>query len=578
MSTLQAVTKQLNEQEESLNSISANTSGTQKGIDKLVEYFTAGDSLERQRDAQRDGQGKSQGRAQGRTSTPIESQSGQSGQGSRFSDLATIGGIAGLTSTVGSGALKMLGRALPGALMVSFADEIGRYVESSTGSAEIGASVERGLVTGGIGTILFGKKGGIIGAILGAIATPAVLEAGKELGNEVVKATSGLLKSLSIDVPDIKTAEEAMGLLSSNLAQGITGITEIIRGDTSNLKENYQEIAGILAAPLILTKMGRGLTAATARAGIGALKAGFGLLTAWGAFLTSAPAAPPRVPTGTPGVPGTPGVNPDVKVDAQGRYRNAKGQFTQNPNKFTGFTKQFSNLTGASKFKALASVVGKQGAFSGLIGAGLIAYVINQPDLSNEEKADIIASIIQSSGGSVIGAAAGSILGPLGAAAGGILGGIYGEDMISRDGALTAANWLVSKTAELPAEALQKAISTKVFNEYTARGDLSRSMSAKENYEMRGRMDAEINQRFNAQTAAIKQARVVASAGSNIGTLMEQERRQAMGAGNGGSVNINAADNSTSTNISNPQAIVGLANIGAVDRDDMLNARSQYGM
>jgi len=571
VSTLQAVTNQLNEQEESLNSISANTSGTQKGIDKLVEYFTGGDSLERQRDAQRDGQGKSQGRAQGRTSTPIVS---QSGQGSRFSDLATIGGIAGLTSTVGSGALKMLGRALPGALMVTFADEIGRYVESSTGSAEIGASVERGLVTGGIGTILFGKKGGIIGAILGAIATPAVLEAGKELGNEVVKATSGLLRSLNIDVPDIKTAEEAMGLLSSNLAQGITGITEIIRGDTSNLKENYQEIAGILAAPLILTKMGRGLTAATARAGIGALKAGFGLLTAWGAFLTSAPAAPPRAPPVPTGGYPTGGQNPAFKGANVGRHPT-NGKFTSlKPD----ITKQFSNLTGASKFKALASVVGKQGAFSGLIGAGLIAYVINQPDLNNEQKADIIASIIQSSGGSVIGAAAGSILGPLGAAAGGILGGIYGEDMISRDGALTAANWLVSKTAELPAEALQKAISTKVFNEYTARGDLSGSMSGKENSEMQGRMDAEINERFNAQTAAIKQARVVASAGSNIGSLMEQERRRAMGAGTGGSVHINAADNSTSTNISNPQAIVGLANIGAVDRDDMLNARSQYGM
>jgi hypothetical protein len=101
-------------------------------------------------------------------------------------------------------------------------------------------------------------------------------------------------------------------------------------------------------------------------------------------------------------------------------------------------------------------------------------------------------------------------------------------------------------------------------------------MSSKENRAMQDRMNADISHRLRD---ANTRARVVAIAGSNQGSLLEQANNQITGAGTGGAGTvISANNNSTNTNISNPQAIVTSTNTASADRDDMSYARVQYGM
>ena len=98
-----------------------------------------------------------------------DSGSGSGGKGFDLGSFLPAGGLFGAGAALAAALPKfLLKRALPALLAKAFADQIANYVESSTGSKELGDAIFRGLQTGPIG-LLFGKKAGLLAFIGGAL-------------------------------------------------------------------------------------------------------------------------------------------------------------------------------------------------------------------------------------------------------------------------------------------------------------------------------------------------------------------------------------------------------------------------
>ena len=94
---------------------------------------------------------------------------GSGGKGFDLGNFLPAGGLFGAGAALAAALPKfLLGRALPALLAKAFADQIANYVESQTGSKEIGDAMFRGLQTGAIG-LLLGKKIGLIAFLGGAL-------------------------------------------------------------------------------------------------------------------------------------------------------------------------------------------------------------------------------------------------------------------------------------------------------------------------------------------------------------------------------------------------------------------------
>ena len=81
--------------------------------------------------------------------------------------FAGLGGAFSL-ATIGALFRSLLKRGIFVAAAAVLANEIGKYVKNATGSELIGDITEKGIVYGSLGALLFGKKGAIGGAIIGA--------------------------------------------------------------------------------------------------------------------------------------------------------------------------------------------------------------------------------------------------------------------------------------------------------------------------------------------------------------------------------------------------------------------------
>jgi hypothetical protein len=606
VSTLVEVINKLKEQDTSLTEIKTNTSesskgigdiavstkDTNKGIQRLVEYFTGGDALERERDAQRKEKGVT--RPEGRSSgTNVGS---NTAGGSRAQDLMNMAALNTAGFTLSSAAAGILKRTIPGLLITAFADEIGDYVASQTGSAELGATAERAVAGAGIGTFLFGKKGGLVGLVLGTLLNEEVRDAAGGLGDSLVERTVTMLNDLDIETPEIKDVEGAISVLQQNVAQGIRGFTKLVRGEMTydDLKEDWQEMAGILALPLILTGGGRGLALKT-------LTTGFLALSGWGRFLEyMGSKVPPKIPTAVTTTPNTPGMNaiPDGSKPTQpvpqrnftvkngeffgrdgkpltgGALTTAKKTYTEDlarqkavPTKpidpANSRMKQF--LQNSPKLQGALNATMGTGVLSGAIGLYLINDILNSSD-PDEVKQRKIASIIESTGGSIVGAAIGSFFGPFGTAAGGIIGGYFGGE-ITPFNAYDMAGWFMGK--------------------------LTRKQELDKQIEAMRRATGE-QQAIEAYGPSIGSGRDMAFAmmattpdrgsrsAQTLAPIADENFRFFKSGNQGGASVVDASDNSVTNTSSSSQIITDSGNIHVTDPQDtaargMQAARSGYG-
>lgn len=596
MSTLVEVIDKLKEQDTSLTEIKTNTSesskgigniaastkDTNKGIQRLVEYFTGGDALERDRDAER----KRKKEAQEGITRP-EGRSGGSGVGSntaggsRAQDLMNMAALGGAGFQLGNVAAGILKRTIPGFLITAFADEIGDYVASQTGSEELGATTERAVAAAGIGSILFGKKGLLIGAVLGTLANEQVRSAAGELGDEVVKRTTEMLRELDIKVPDIKNVEDAIVVLQQNVAQGITGFTKLVKGEMTydDLKEDWQEMAGILALPLLLTGGGRGLVLKT-------LTTGFLALSGWGKFLEyMGSKVPPKIPTAVPS--GTPAVNP-FGSGTNTTPETPKRNFTVKDGKFFGRDgKELKGGALETAKKTYADDLARQKAkpipktqpteipktnnprlnkfFNAMKGQGLLAgalalYELNsiaESDLPEDQKVLMMAQVLQGAGGSVLGAAIGSFFGPIGTALGGIVGYAAGGSL-DFDTTKQMARWFLGKKLE--------PVDTRTYDFTNSEMDLD---TTGQQYGVAAR-----TARIEERPKIDRRGRVIAEEAAPVVNRRDNQT--------GSSGTVIAPDNSTSVSNTNVTAMAGSQSLRVTDALDtptagMQSVRGGYG-
>lgn len=244
------------------------------GQERLIEAVEDLVSLQRRNlddlESEREGDGD--------TAAPItKGPRGSGGSGDGFS-LPSIGlggaGLAAAATTMGATLLK---RGLPAAIAVTMADEIGEYVTGATGSQELGAATERGLVAGGIGS-LFGKKIGLVAGIIGAAMTEENQKKLQEIGKNLEPQAQQLKQNVEGLVGKLPTTEEVLKGVETTFGNALTGLNQLVTGDFSGLTKNLDDLAlsaaGIFALLAPKSALNLGIKGVTAAAGLAAAPLG----------------------------------------------------------------------------------------------------------------------------------------------------------------------------------------------------------------------------------------------------------------------------------------------------------------
>ena len=237
MSTLADINKNLDEQDKALDEISENTGRTSRAIDRFVAFMEGKkyDDLEAQRELTKavnrpsSQEARSQDRASSKPRGPGLFENFDS------KSLLTGAGLTALGTTLFGGLAK---RGIPAAIGLTFADEIGNYVESATGKAELGAAAERATIGGSFG-LLLGKRFGLLGAAIGALADDKNMQTVTDIGKNLEKSFTEFAENLGLPIPSLESLQTAVG-------NGLTGIKALTEGDFTEFRENFAETAGLL--------------------------------------------------------------------------------------------------------------------------------------------------------------------------------------------------------------------------------------------------------------------------------------------------------------------------------------------
>jgi len=343
----------------------------------------------------------------------------------------------------GASFLSGLGRrGIMAGLGTIFADEIGNWFESRTGIDGIGDTIERSLTLGSLG-VLFGPKMGIIGLVLGALATDKNLEKLGTLFDSLGTRWNEDIKP-ALDKLGVGAALEKFGTgLANFVGHGLDGLIALVNGDWEGLSKNWGSALGTLGlfAALIAPKSAFRLLLGTLAGGLGVLT---GLNSAKSQADMKSTANQTAAATGQPKP--THGQRASIRGGRGTAVFNAETKRWHDPN-------NKNRMVSASKLEKYQSpkMPPRMGAF--LKGAGAIAkripaigymlganelYGVLSGDGSTAEKAKAVTKIFSGLGGSALGALVGSLAGPLGTFTGGLLGFFAGEQL-----AEVVANWLM---------------------------------------------------------------------------------------------------------------------------------------
>lgn len=245
--TLAEVNKKLST---GIKQVADNTAETNANIRKLVDHFTGLDNLEKDREARN--KNKEHNLLKGllgpsRANERAKSKAKSSGSGlDTFKNFFSGAGVMGLLGPANIG--KTLLRLLPGALVVAMADEIvDNLLDGDQLKPKHREMLIRSLEFGGLG-LIFGKKFGAIGLAVGALSKeledprydPA-MDKMKTALNDLKVALFG--ETVSVGPGDSYTKggllTGSLPWLITNVAEGISGITQIVTG--SFLKDDWME-------------------------------------------------------------------------------------------------------------------------------------------------------------------------------------------------------------------------------------------------------------------------------------------------------------------------------------------------
>ncbi len=233
-----------------LISVDENTQKTSKGINGFLTYLKGRDAKEDRKDLEASREAR-------KVNTRDTQQS--SGGGGRFSGFKlpsfNLPSIAALAAGAAAFTSRLFKRGLIGGLLTGFADEIANFfLPGEPGEKQLTKDLRKyltGALEGfGLGFILFGKKGGILGGILGALTK------NKKFDEQLGRLTDNLEKLAKVIFgPDYKGGFAALANSIANLAgDGLTRLNNLVEGknfSTENIRELGKDIlgaAGVLGA------------------------------------------------------------------------------------------------------------------------------------------------------------------------------------------------------------------------------------------------------------------------------------------------------------------------------------------
>lgn len=237
--TLSEINDTLSEQNDILYNADTNIDKISSNFQSMVDRMAGQqlDDLEAQREK------SNQARKEVKQAEEIRSMTneGASSKGGFSLPKLDFGGIGKLFaggSLVGIGlslGKTLLTRGIPGLILNGLADGIGDYIESETGSKELGDAAFRASKLAGIG-LIFGKKFALIGAVLGSVLTPENIKQLDEIGNSLGKLAS----DFNIELPSIQGLLEG---LSSTANSALVFINSALKGDFSGMLDNVGSFA-----------------------------------------------------------------------------------------------------------------------------------------------------------------------------------------------------------------------------------------------------------------------------------------------------------------------------------------------
>jgi len=418
----------------------------------------------------------------GKSTTPIKKSSSSGGLLSNFSlKDGLIGGL--VASSIVRG---LPTRALASAIGIAFSDDIEAWVTSQTGKRQLGEMAERAVIGGSFG-LLLGRRFGLIGAAIGALATDENKALLTETGTKLRENWNDMSKTLEPYLGFLPSFEGIVTFLATTTTEGLKGINGFLDSGFSSevFKKNWPAalaVLGTTAAVLMPKKLfGVITTLAKFRGGklFAALSAFLGTklalseqdlddstetILALGAGATAAAglAATTKLTKGAKPRPSqriSPGLEPKAKSlntvyqTKTGRNyiisENAKGQRYSSfvsKNLKAGDTINPKTLKAVNRLTSSMNALRKaaKGPLLPLYAAlqtGNAIGVASDPQLSDTEKTNQIAAIIGDTIGMSLGTVAGATLGSALGPAGGFIGALLGAGLGSFGGK-SVATWV----------------------------------------------------------------------------------------------------------------------------------------
>ena len=226
-----------------LISVDENTQKTSKGINGFLTYLKGRDAKEDRKDLEAS--------REARKVNTKETQQSSSGT-SRFSGFKLPSFNLPNAAALAAGALaftsRLFKRGLVGGLLTTFAEEIADFfLPGQPGEKQLTKDLRKYLVGGlegfGLGYILFGKKGGILGGILGALTK------NKKVDEQLGRLTDNLEKLAKVIFgPDYKGGfAKLANTIAGTAGTGLERLNNLIEGknfSTENIAELKKDILG----------------------------------------------------------------------------------------------------------------------------------------------------------------------------------------------------------------------------------------------------------------------------------------------------------------------------------------------
>lgn len=453
--------EQLQEQNNALLRLNSNLNDLSGSIATMVRNQT--DEARRRRESEDDARRAATGSGSG-SGGPSGSGGGGSGSGAGiFGGLGGMGAFGAGAAT--AGVLKTVGgiakRGVLAGAMNAAAGVTADFVETQTGSVELGDATHRAMKLGSFG-VLFGKRFGAIAGLAGALATEENIEKLKQIGDKL-----GPLKDVAVKAFEkLPSMSEVLEKATNGFSGTLDMMNAALSGDLSGMGKASYDTA-VLAAGLGNKRNAsavKGLAAAATGSAPKISAAGefsksdrlkFNAQTAKGLSNRKIKALQRQgfsVDKATGAVTkGSKFVSADDMDDA---FKKA-GIKTSTQSKGAKEAIDQLNQKAASKFGRFGKLlsIGKRVPILGtLLSTGMIGATLMNEDLSKEEKTAELAKQFGGIGGAtlggILGGLAGSVVPGLGNLVGGLLGA-FGGAVAGEKLAFEAAKMLLGEDSEI---------------------------------------------------------------------------------------------------------------------------------